>query len=1235
MTSQESHNSASEASAPPSSSPPGSPVPGIGSRSASSDGGGSASAGEEPGTDTNVDSHLESSADDDGSDFEETLKKKKSTRRRAVKQTAITRRARRADRVGEELFEAIRLGRSAIQILVDDWLDGYKTDHEPAILGLINLIVKACGCKGVVTRTMMATMQNADIIRKITEDFAEDSADYPLSLSTKTWKKFRVNFGEFLDTLVICCQYNVIYDGVFMDILISFITGLSDSQVRAFRHTSTFAAMKLMTALVKVARDLKHHMDTSQRQFNVERAKSPEKRSAERLETLVEQMTEMHSSLEDIGNMMNGLFKGVFVHRYRDVHTDVRALCIEELGTWITTYPHSFLNDSYLKYLGWMLHDKQGHVRLQSLRSLHELYVVPQWAGKLELFTSRFKGRMVAMALDKEPQVSAEAIRLLGLININMENILSKEDCESIHPVVYATNRAMAAAAGNSCTKGQSFISNLETSGRVFNNPILDTSLEEQSPEHSHRRSAHTAFFHLLIDFFISNKLHEHAAYLVDSLWDCASSQLKDWECQTDLLLMKKTCLDDREESALIEILVSSIRQAAEGTSPVGRGPAKKILSAKEKRMQSEDKLRLSRHMIVTLPHLLAKFSADEDKVITLLKVVKQLDLEIYSTERLEKNLDLLLTQVQDIMEKHTEPLVLEACSSTLYTLCDRDLAFSTRTDIVLSQLLDRLTTHFQNHLPDILQVMDLDEDDVYNTAATMKRLSFLYSGHDLTRWELFEPCCQILQKAIDTSEVPEQIVQPALLCCYFSILWELLHYFKSQPSEEALVSFGKRLVLFVNLCQSLLSDLHCSVRKQAFTLLSDLLVSCGDRVGGGGRSYLQTLAYSADSPLQAELAGFLVDHVFTNFEDDDSGDEGHNLHLLHERRRLLTGYCNMILNQALELHFASEIFKYYVKYFTDYGDIIKETLTRSRTISKEESTKAILLCLTQAYTSLSLEGDSSDRRFSRAFLEIRDLARRFSLLLGPDQIRNRKDIVYLHQEGIRFSLEASPGAPWSQNLLFLDVLSDFSPKLLKQDKTALLHYLEKVCQKCVPPQQALEAWDEGDDVWAPLNAYKKSLGTDTEAGPTTPGTRRARERRPAQSPRISPLSKKRRVSRDESSSVLANEEDGQSPLMSSTMLRGRRMTTQSPPDHGAGFDSDFDTSQPFTIRRPLTLPRRSRRETASSLPSSLHRLSLMEEEEDDDDEEMVINDQESSAASTAEEEQPDLLDSAILDNEE
>ncbi|XP_073478990.1 cohesin subunit SA-3 [Aquarana catesbeiana] len=1176
---------------------------------------------EEPGENIDLES-LEEFSDDDGSDFEDTLKKKHSRPSRAfIKLTQASKRIRRDESPAKDLFEAIRGGKSAIQVLVDDWLESYKKDRAAALLELINFLIQACGCKGVVTQEMLDKMENADIIRKMTEDFGEDSADYPLSLSTQPWKKFCLNFGEFLDKLVISCQYNIMYDDVLMDTLISLLTGLSDSQVRAFRHTSTFAAMKIMTGMVKVAKELTHHIDTSKRQLDVERAKSPENRAPERLENLREKIQELGSNLEDVDNMMNSLFKGVFVHRYRDVHADVRALCIEELGIWIKSYPHSFLNDSYLKYLGWNLHDKQGHVRLQCIRCLQELYTVPGHGGKVELFTSRFKDRILSMVQDKEPQVAAESVKLINLIYMNMENIFSADECASVDILVYTTNRFVASAAGD-----------------FLYQRLLRVDLEELSPDRRNRHDTDVIFFQRLMSFFNSSKLHEHAAYLVDSLWDSAGTRLKDWECQTDMLLMEAG-LNDQEESLLIELLVSSLRQAAEGTSPIGRVPVKKVQSMKDRKAHTEDKARLSRHMIVALPHLLAKFSADADKMESFLKVVGYLELEMYCTDRLEKYFHLLLTQIREILEKHTDPKVLESCSRALYALSDRKQTLHKKTDLTVSQLVDGLSDYFLKLLPDIMQVSDLDEDDVYNAAATMKRLSALYSAYNLTKWELFEPCCQILQKASDTGEVPEQIVLPALVCCYFSLLWTLAHLNNSQPSEEEVTALSKRLHTFTELCQSFLSDLNRRVREQAFKLLSDLLVIFNDHLSRDDHSYLQPLVCTPDLSLQAELAGFLVDHVFTNAADLE-GDENEQIAELHNRRTLLAGYCKLILYNTLELHFASEVFKYYVKYYVHYGDIIKETLHRSRSVSKEESTRTILLSLTQSYTGFLLEDDSPDSHFAPSFLEIRDLARRFALLLGPDQLRNRQDIILLHKEGIKFSLRASTDATWSsQNLLFLDVLSEFSPKLLKQDKKALLNYCDETCKQCIPSDQQYR--DEASEMWAPLHAYKKSLSTDGEPGTTTPSHargRRGKDSKSARVPRVSPHRKKRRTDKDnfqDSSSVMGEEEPRGAPILTSTMVQERSEASSPAREKETdGSDSDFDMSGSFKIRRPVQIPR-PQRGTSSALPSIMHSLSLMEEDPMEEDEQMVIEDVQSSAESAGEELLPDLLDSALLDNEE
>lgn len=60
------------------------------------------------------------------------------------------------------------------------------------------------------------------------------------------WKKFKSSFCEFIGVLVRQCQYSIIYDEYMMDTVISLLTGLSDSQVRAFRHTSTLAGQSVL-----------------------------------------------------------------------------------------------------------------------------------------------------------------------------------------------------------------------------------------------------------------------------------------------------------------------------------------------------------------------------------------------------------------------------------------------------------------------------------------------------------------------------------------------------------------------------------------------------------------------------------------------------------------------------------------------------------------------------------------------------------------------------------------------------------------------------------------------------------------------------------------------------------------------------------------------------------------------------------------------------------------------------
>merc|ERR1719507_2949242 len=526
------------------------------------------------------------------------------------------------------LYFIVRTGRASLQQTVDDWIEEYKVDRDGALLKLMQYFISASGCKGKITSEMQVTLEHADIIRRMTEEFDEESGEYPLTTPGQYWKKFRGNFCEFVQLLVKQCQYSIIYDQYLMDNVISLLTQLSDSQVRAFRHTSTMAALKLMSALVDVALTVSITLDNTARQYDSERAKNKDKRAADRIEVLTTKKQELEENMEEIRNMLTYMFKAVFVHRYRDIVPEIRSICMYEIGQWMKKYHTNFLDDTYLKYIGWTIHDKVGDVRLKCLQTLQPLYASEELKGKLELFTSKFKDRIVKMTLDKDFDVAVEAVKLVISILRYHRDMLSDKDCEQIYELVYCSHRAVAQAAGEFLHE------------RLFQ-PDEENDMSDVRTKRGKKRLANTPHIQDLVQFFIESELHDQGAYLVDSLIE-SNPMMKDWECMTDLLLEepgpREEALDDRQESSLIEIMVCCIRQASTGEPPVGRGPTKKVLSAKELKQVADDKQTLTAHFIQTLPHMLRKYAPDPEKVANLLTVPQYFDLEIYTTSRQEKN---------------------------------------------------------------------------------------------------------------------------------------------------------------------------------------------------------------------------------------------------------------------------------------------------------------------------------------------------------------------------------------------------------------------------------------------------------------------------------------------------------------------------------------------------------------------------------------------------------------------
>ncbi|VDP04955.1 unnamed protein product, partial [Heligmosomoides polygyrus] len=138
------------------------------------------------------------------------------------------------------LFGAVKTGRNLEQT-IDEWIEEYERNPDAALVKLMQFFISCCGCKGTINAHMLNTMEYSDIIRRMTEDFDEDSGDYPLILTGTQWKKFRNNLHSMLYVWIDKCKSSLIFDQRMMDSVIQLLTGLADSQVRAFRHTATFA----------------------------------------------------------------------------------------------------------------------------------------------------------------------------------------------------------------------------------------------------------------------------------------------------------------------------------------------------------------------------------------------------------------------------------------------------------------------------------------------------------------------------------------------------------------------------------------------------------------------------------------------------------------------------------------------------------------------------------------------------------------------------------------------------------------------------------------------------------------------------------------------------------------------------------------------------------------------------------------------------------------------------------
>ena len=124
-----------------------------------------------------------------------------------------------------------------------------------------------------------------------------------------------------------------------------------------------------------------------------------------------------------------------------------------------------------------------------------------------------------------------------------------------------------------------------------------------------------------------------------------------------------------------------------------------------------------------------------------------------------------------------------------------------------------------------------------------------------------------------------------------------------------------------------------------------------------------------------------------------------------------------------------------------DFGDIIKTTLGKAREINKVLCAKTMASALVDVFLELRQETGNPNAltKQDENFGALKELAKRFALSFGLDNQKNREAVAALHKEGIHFTFDTidDPTNPLGPppNLPFLEILGEFSNKLIRQDK--------------------------------------------------------------------------------------------------------------------------------------------------------------------------------------------------------
>jgi cohesin complex subunit SA-1/2 len=555
----------------------------------------------------------------------------------------------------------------------------------------------------------------------------QQTADYPLTSKSPAFRKFRQNLSGFVNSLVaaVVSEDLITHDRELLENMLVWISAMSSSTLRQFRHTATVFALDMVSHFSASSRDLRTLAGNANRQKDAEEKKASPNEG--RIADLVKSVEERQEKYEAIEMLLKDIFDTVFVHRYRDIDPKIRIDCVQELSNWITILPEKFFDGQYIRYLGWTLSDTVAATRLEVVKSLTKLFRHKDQVAGLRAFTERFKVRLVEMGTsDVDTSVRAATIELLDIMR--EVGFLGSEEVETIGRLLFDPEQKVRRAVApffveniNDLYKtqleelgGQEAVEEVLGGGEdneEYEGPTLawiklkclvkvlasyDQADANKDDGASPSLLAETTSGLVMKVDEIASRLWFAGAVLWDEL-----EEVRDWEGMARYLLYdhsasrtegeddsedvkkrvkKAFALDTKEDVILLQMLHASVTGCIWKDAPTDKKKTSQPVSVtysfhaisftntlqrppKEIEKSQES---VSRSLTPLIPQLLRKFGPVPDAASSVLRLVKLMKLTVFQDLRLGNAYSTLLDDINRQFLTHADEVVLRQASQAL-----------------------------------------------------------------------------------------------------------------------------------------------------------------------------------------------------------------------------------------------------------------------------------------------------------------------------------------------------------------------------------------------------------------------------------------------------------------------------------------------------------------------------------------------------------------------------------------